>query len=142
MSDYASIDDLKKRIKGFEDLYNDGTGAFDDAQATADLNDAQSQVDSYAGVRYAIPVTDPGSQGILRSLTLSLAEEFAWSRGDRGSLPENVQKRIETARQQLKDLSSGAMALGSAAEKGSSAGGASEVIMSEPVCKRDQLRGW
>ena len=139
---YASIAELKGRMKSALDLYSADDGSFDEAQASIDLADAQSLVDGYVGVRYAVPVLAPEAQGLLKSLTLSLAEELAWSRSAHGELPEYVKSRIDRAYSQLKDISSGKMNVANAAELKSSPGGSADVSMARPAFKREQMGGW
>ena len=144
MSGYASIAELKERLAGFYvELYRiDDTGLAADNLAGKDLADAQAEVDASVGVRYVTPVSAPAALPLLKNWCLTLAEELAWSRGGRDSVPENVKDRVSNARKLLLRLAGGSLALEGAAERGSSAGGASEIIIATPVFSRDQLKGW
>ena len=141
---YATVTELEERLEGFySELYNDEkTGLVDTTQAEKDLADASSEVNASVAVRYAIPVVAPRALALLRSLSLTLAEELAWSRGGGDTIPQKVCDRVANARKLLCGISDGSKALEGAAEKTGSAGGAAEALMTTPVFKRDQLGGW
>ncbi len=144
MSVYATIADLKERLKGFyAELYLDAdANIVKDDIAAKDIGAAEAEINASAAVRYVTPVTSAQSADLLLNIALTLAEELAWARGGRDSVPENVKDRAANARKLLERLADGSLALVDATEKNSSAGGSSEIIISAPLCSRAQLKGW
>lgn len=139
---YATIDDLKLRLsERWEALYGSGSGEFLEAEAVSDLAAASAEIDGALGCRYAIPVTSDAVLPLLRVWCIGLAEELAWSRSGRGSLPENLKDRVARIRLQLERIADGSMQLAAAAEN-SDRGGAFLVDSAESVFSRKKLRGF
>ena len=109
---YITADDLDARLGvALVDRLVDN----DDRRATilADvIARAESRVDGYLAGRYATPV--PAS-GLIEEAALSVAEHELYRRAD-GPVPEKVRKAYEDALKDLRDIASGKIALGSAAE--------------------------
>ena len=142
---YASIDDLKDRMKRYyAGLYaDDDTGVVDDSLIIEDLTAASAEVDGAIANRYQTPVTAADALPLLKSWTLTLTEELAWSRGGSSELPENVTDRCKTVRQQLRRIGSGDFQLpATPAENTSAAGAAAVVSAAKPVFTRDQMTGF
>ena len=109
---YATIDDLKLRLsERWEALYGSGSGEFLEAEAVSDLAAASAEMDGALGCRYAIPVTSDAVLPLLRVWCIGVAEELAWSRSGRGSLPENLKDRVARIRLQLERIADGSMQL-------------------------------
>lgn len=132
---YATPDDLCARLAGFfEQLYPEPS------IAEHDLASAMAEVNAIAGVRYALPLAP---EELVKSWTLTLAEELAWSRSSPGKLPENVKDRVAAVRKQLELLAAGKLALSFQTESPTS-GSASSVIVegNEPQFTREKLKGY
>lgn len=141
---YATIADLKKRLKGFyTELYAGENGAVDEDSMTEDLTSANAEIEGSIAARYQTPVTAADALPLLKNWCLTLTEELAWSHGGRDELPENVVTRAKTVREQLKRVGEGNFKLPAApAETTSGQGGASILSISEPVFTRDKMQGF
>lgn len=89
MGNYATSDELKARFESDEDLAfqtdSEDTGVPDPVVLAEALDDAEGEMDSYLGKRYAIPVdvsTDTRLAARLKSVALDLAVHNVLARGD------------------------------------------------------------
>jgi len=126
---YCTFEDIELRI-GAEDLAAladyDGDGAADEAVVERALRSACSLIDSYLGVRFAVPVALPDGTcpEALTMRAVNLAVYFL--RLGRDSVTEDARAQYEDDTAWLKDIVAGAVSLGvepSPAE-GSAASGA------------------
>lgn len=142
--DYTTLADLEGRLKRYyAQLYKDSeTGEVDEQTATDDLTDAEAEVNASVAVRYSVPVTAATALPMLRSWTLTLAEELAWRHSAQGKTPDNVVTRVEAVRDALKALATGDKALPGAAESATSAGGAAFVQCNTPEFTREKMEGF
>lgn len=141
---YATIDDLKLRLS---DLYQgvyvklDGT-AMDD-EASADIASAEAEINGVIGTRYIVPVTSAKALPLLKTWTVTLAEELAWSRSGKGELPKNVASRVENVRKSLRAIADGSMMLPGASQDNVSGGGSIAFVEGEnPVFGRENMQGY
>jgi phage gp36-like protein len=116
---YASNDDLQMRLGAalYLELTDDGTGTPDEEKATEARAGAEGEIDSYLARRYAVPVdtvAHPGAAGVLRSVTLDLAEFRLRSR--KPPVPDDARRKKDAAILWLQRVASGAATLPSATE--------------------------
>ena len=138
---YATVDDLKNRMKEFyNELYLDGESVNDDL-ASEDLAAVSAELDGALGNRYSIPITASSAMPLLRSWALTLCEELAWCRGDAVEVPEAVEKRCAKVRELLVFYADGKRRLSGAAQVVNSES-VSLVQAATPVMTRDDLAGW
>ena len=144
MSNYAAIADLQLRLSDlYGNLYRklDGTAMTEEAQA--DLDAAEAEIDGMIGTRYVVPVESGAALPLLKSWTVTLAEELAWSRSGKNELPKNVQQRAETVRKNLALIAGGKMLLAAAAQDETSGGGSvAGIAGNDPVFGRDKMAGY
>lgn len=144
MSRYAAITDLQLRLSDlYGNLYRKLDGTEMTAEAQADLDAAEAEIDGIIGTRYAVPVQSGAALPLLKAWTVTLAEELAWSRSGKSEIPGNVRQRAETVRKNLSLISSGRMLLSAAVQDESSGGGSVVGIAgNEPVFGRDKMAGY
>ena len=144
MARYATVDDLLLRLSDLHGgVYRKLDGKMMTAEAESDLAAAEAEIDGVIGVRYTVPVTSAAAAGLLKSWTLTLAEELAWSRSGKDALPKNLEQRLETVRRYLRDVAKGETDLPGAAENADS--GAGSVVLVEgntPEFTREKLAGF
>ena len=140
---FATVDKLQARLRTEWTAFY---GAGDDAAALAqaDIDEASSLVEGYVGRRYALPMAVVPA--ILETLTLDIAVARASIRGA-DEMPEKHKALYDNAIRQLRDISSGAMALPGAAEKGATPGSGSGsgvvgISGNKPQFTRKQLGGY
>ena len=131
---YASADDLRNRLGAavWKEIYPDGLHALED------LADAQAEIDGAVGLRYELPVTDPAAVALLRSWTLTLAEERAYTRASGARYSEKVKSRASLVRTRLDEIRREEFRLPGAKERASEA--LSFLAMDPPVFGRDTLK--
>ncbi len=135
---YATVTDLKQRIP--EDRFN--AVYPDDASALVDIEIAEAEVNIHIQTRYQVPVTAVGLLPILKSWTLTLAEELLYSRNIQSDEYKKNQSRVENVRQSLLAVSEGRLRLAGATEAPSNAPTAVFVKGDEPIFTSDNLRGF
>ena len=143
---YATTQQLAMRLGDvYAELYRGLDGEPMAEAAQADLDAASAELDGFAGVRYAVPVTAPQACGLFSAWCLTLAEELAWARSGRAT-PDGVKERCKTVRERLRELADGKFSLaGAAAEEasaGSANGGVSLVECDSPVFGRARMEGF
>lgn len=140
---YATAGDLENRMNRYYAQLYDVDGAPDDGLAAEDLAAASAELDGCLGTRYAVPVAAAAALPLLKSWTLTLAEELAWSRGGSTKTPENVAKRCEVVRKALTAIADGDRILPGATEDDSSnAAGAAYLDVADPEFTRTKMEGW
>lgn len=82
-----------------------GTGRIEAARLTTALADAQAEVDGYLAVKYATPLST------VPAMITAIVHDLAVARLWRDELPESVMERQKSARQQLRDMAKGLIAL-------------------------------
>lgn len=138
---YATLSDLQKRLgdSRFAMIF----GTTDTSVAEADLASASAVVDGYLAARYATPVTAGTALALLTVWTVDLACELAYLHAGGAEMPDKIKKQADTARQCLRDVSSGKMLLSAdAAESAATPGGSAVVVGDDPVFTRDQMAGY
>lgn len=121
---YAALADLVTRFSERElvqltDRGDEPTGAIDAARVGHALDEADNVINSYVGVRYALPLASVPA--LLVDLACDLARFKLYDTG----APEEVRKRYEDAIARLKALSKGEAVL--------------DVAGIEPVSRDDQV---
>lgn len=121
----------------------DDTIGLDEQQHVIDeaIAAADAEIDSYVGVKYAVPVSPVPSR--LRNLSADIATYNLYKRRS-GSIgmPELVRQTYEDALSFLKDVARGTASLGIDPEPtGSSATGA-KVVSNKRVFDKDTLKGF
>lgn len=139
---YATSTELKQRIGDvYAALYTAADGSSMDAEMAADLAAASAEIDGLIGLRYETPVTAVSALPLLKSWTLTLAEELAWVRSGKSDLTENLKARIAYVRGLLDKIASGRMRLPGLAES-ASAGTMLIAKADDPVFTRDEMEGY
>lgn len=118
MPNYASTDDLIARFKSALDVAhmtnNEDTGEPDELILEDAIFQAESEINSYLGVKYLIPIpfdssSDSGLEQHLRSMTLNLAVEALCARDN--NVPEWLVRQAEITREWLVKASVGEVVL-------------------------------
>lgn len=143
---YATVQQLEERLGDvYAELYRGLDGSPMTAAAESDLSAASAEIDGFAGVRYAVPVTAWRALALLASWCLTLAEELAWARSGR-TTPDGVKERCKTVRERLRELADGKFSLAGAlaeeAGSGAAGGGVSLVECDRPVFGRGRMEGF
>lgn len=135
---YATAEQLKARLGGgiFDEIY----GETDPAEAAADLESAEAEIDGAIASRYRLPVNGRRTLPLLRDWTLTLAEERAYARAAGSGFAEKVRLRVEQVRKYLEMIRSGTFLLPDADERRD----ASVAFAScrEPVFGRENMEGF
>jgi len=144
MAVYATVDDLLLRLSDLHGgVYRKLDGTLMTAEAESDLAAAEAEIDGAIGVRYTVPVASAAAAALLKSWTLTLAEELAWSRSGKDALPKNLSDRLANVRRCIRDVAKGEMDLVEAEENADS--GAGSVVLVEgntPEFTRQKLAGF
>ncbi len=137
---YAAVEDLKKRIGDlYADLYIAPDGSAMDTDAADDLDAAAAEINGRICKRYQVPVTSPGALPLLKSWTVTLAEELAWARSGKPDTPENVKRRVDNIRKQLDAVAEGSMSLDAAEAVNTTTAGL-VLQCDEPLFTKKKLR--
>jgi len=105
---YATLDDVEARLGPVSCVQltdDEGTGSANVARLAEAVAAAEAEIDSRLASRYAVPLdvsAEPDTAGLLRALTLDLAEHRLHAR--RPPVPEDVRQKATAARQWLHDL--------------------------------------
>ena len=144
MSRYAVIADLQKRLSDlYGNLYRRLDGTDMTVEAQSDLDAAEAEIDGMIGTRYTVPVESGEALPLLKSWTVTLAEELAWGRSGKAETPENVRERVKHVRSLLAKVADGSMLLPGAAQAAAVGGGSVVAIAgNEPVFGRDKMPGY
>lgn len=139
---YATSAELRQRIGDiYAALYTDADGAPMDSEMEADLAAASAEIDALIGMRYGTPVTAEPALPLLKSWTLTLAEELAWVRSGKSDLPDNLKSRLAYVRGLLEKIAGGSMRLPGIAE--SDSGGTALIAKADdPVFTREGMEGY
>lgn len=141
---YATVEDLRLRLSDlYPGLYVKLDGGAMDSEAQADLDAAEAEINGMIGTRYIVPVPAEQALPLLKSWTVTLAEELAWSRSGKSDLPENVAKRAEHVRRLLEKIANGSMILSGASQDEVNGGGSVALIEGDPpVFGRGKMEGY
>jgi phage gp36-like protein len=128
---YCTFEDIETRI-GADDLAAladyDGDGAADPDIVAEAIRSAESLIDSYVGVRFAVPV-DPAPD-ILRTRAVNLAVYFL--RLGRDSVTEDARAQYEDDVHWLNQVAAGGVSLGIEDSPGESSGAATARFATQP----------
>lgn len=144
---YATHTDLEGRLgtAAYVQLTDDaGAGVADVDQASAALREAEGEVNSFLGRRYAVPVNAGGQEALaalLRSVTLDIAEYRLHAR--RLSVPDAVVRKREATVAWLRRVAAGEAVLPSVRElaRNAAEGIGAEVIGPGRIMSREELEG-
>ena len=144
---YATHSDVQQRMGSvaYVQLTDDaGTGAADEAKVTEARSAAESEVNSYLGRRYAVPINVAAHaelQSLLRSVTLDLVEYRLHSR--RPPVPADVAVKRTAGIDWLQQVAVGKAVLPSLTELAgrASEGVVAEVSGSSRVWSREEAEG-
>ncbi len=144
MSSYIQQADVESRLRdNFAALYKLPSQRDD---LSMDIDRAESIVNGYLAAKYTVPVTASGSMAFVQSLCLDLFEELAWGRSIGDEIPKKVAERAKTAREQLKSISDGTIALVGAipltAPPGASGGSVAAVEGNDAEFTREKMTGF
>ncbi|MBR2426781.1 MAG: DUF1320 family protein [Lentisphaeria bacterium] len=96
---YASENDFRDR------LGNDFAEIYPEPQyAILDLQDAQAEIDGVLSLYYQTPITGEQALPLLKSWTLTLAEERAYVRTSGSRFTEKLKTRVDQVRQRLEEI--------------------------------------
>jgi phage gp36-like protein len=116
-----------------------GTGTVDDAVVTQKIADADSEIDSYCGGRYTVPMSPVPAR--VHQLSVDIAVYNLYARRA-GTLPDERKTRYQDAIRFLRDVSTGkASILGVDAPAETSDSGP-QVSSQERIFTRDKLSGF
>ncbi|KKL24308.1 hypothetical protein LCGC14_2416610 [marine sediment metagenome] len=142
---YSTLDDIKKLLP--EDTLitltdDEGLGQVDTARVDEAIAQADSEIDSYCGGRYSVPVSP--APAILKKLSVDIAIYTLYSRIVQ-EMPEIRTERYKTALKQLDGIARGTISLGVAAapdpaDQGS--GAETNLDNDSQTFTRDKLEGF
>lgn len=141
MGNYLSTDQAWDRLDKVRALYQDASGNALTTVLGDDVDQCEGEVNGYLAGRYTVPVTDSAHQAFLRSLTLALLHELAYTRLPSGAVPDGVKARADKARETLAKLSDGTLRLAGASETSTSTTGLL-AESNDPELTRDKLKNW
>ena len=110
---YSAQSDITEQISESDliELADDtGVGAVDASVVARAIADADGEIDSYCGSRYAVPFSPVPV--MIRKLAVDIAVYNLYTRRAVLKLPEERQKRYENAVRFLRDLAKGIISLG------------------------------
>lgn len=130
---YASENDFKERLGSlFAEIYPDPSFVL------LDLLDAQAEIDGVLSLFYQTPVTAEQALPLLKSWTLTLAEERAYVRTAGSRFSEKLKKRVEQVRLRLDEIRKEQFSIPGAEKRMDSQ--ISFLEMDMPVFTRDSLK--
>ena len=105
---YAQVTDMQMRFgqEELEQLAPSDTDAVDQSKVESALNDAASEMDTYLGSVYSLPLADPNPY--LKTICCDIARFRLWD----DAVSEEVRKRYEDAIAWLKKVVKGDVSLG------------------------------
>ena len=109
---YSTITDILNQLdeQTLIQLTDDaGMGAVNQSVITAAIADADSEIDSYCGSRYDVPLSS--ATGMIRKISVDMAIYNLYGRRSQGP-PETVAERYKNAVRFLRDVSAGKVTLG------------------------------
>jgi len=141
---YCALDDLKKLIpeEALIALTDDeGLGSVNQPRIDEAVKQADAEIDSYCGGRYAVPFTTVPE--IIKKLSVDIAIYNLYSRRVE-EIPETRAERYKNAIRQLEGITKGGISLGVAAAPEASTDGRAETNKEtdENVFSRDKLEGF
>jgi phage gp36-like protein len=131
---YCTFEDMETRI-GADDLAAladyDGDAAADPEVVADAIRNAEALIDSYVGVRFAVPVDPPGGcPDVLRTRAVNLAVYFL--KLGRDSVTEDARAQYEDDVRWLNQVAAGAVSLGLEPSPGESPGAATARYSTQP----------
>lgn len=120
---YSTQADLEEQISQTElvELTDDaGSGAVDTSALNRAIADADAEIDSYCGGRYAMPFSPVPV--IIRKFSVDMAIYNLFARRSVLKIPEDRQKRYDNAVRFFRDLAKGLISLGADAPAEPAAG--------------------
>ncbi|NLX12498.1 MAG: DUF1320 domain-containing protein [Phycisphaerales bacterium] len=144
---YATHADLEGRLgtAAYVQLTDDvGSGVADVDKASVALREAEGEVNSFLGRRYAVPVDAGGQEALaalLRAVTLDIAEYRLHAR--RLLVPDAVTRKREAALAWLRRVASGEAVLPAVRElpRNAAEGIGAGIIGPERIMSREELEG-
>lgn len=132
---YATENDLKTRLgSAYEEIYPES------AAALQDLLDAQAEIDGTLMMFYQVPITAEQALPLLKSWTLTLAEERAYVRTAGSRFSDKIRKRVEQVRARLTEIRKEQFTIPGAEKSLNSQ--VSFLEMDMPVFTRDTLKNF
>ncbi|ACL05239.1 protein of unknown function DUF1320 [Desulfatibacillum aliphaticivorans] len=138
---YSTISDILVQLdeQTLIQLTDDaGLGAVNQSVVSAAIEDADSEIDSYCGSRYDVPLST--ATGMIGKISVDIALHNLWSRRSQGP-PDSVEKRYANAVRFLRDVSAGKVTLGAnAPTEPESSGPRSTTDKADRIFTQDTLR--
>lgn len=118
---------------------DDDTGAVDDDKVTRAVANADAEIDSYCGTKYAVPFSTVPAIILTVSVDIAIYNLYARRKG----APESIKERYNNRIAFLRNVSKGIATLGEDDPDGSpSDQNKPEISSSDRVFSRDKLNGW
>ena len=139
---YSDLTTLKERLpeQTIIDLSDDeNTGLVNEDAVNRSISDADTEIDSYLGTRYAVPVAPVPD--LLQRLSLDLAIEILYGRKPYIETPEAVIRAAKIARGILADIAGGKVTIPAVAEDTTTTAGNAEFSANERIFSRTTMRG-
>ena len=139
---YCTQTDLLEQISEdkLKQLTDDAdTGSIDTSVVERAIENADSLIDSYCGVKFAVPFSTVPA--IIRAISTDIAIYNLYSRGI--GAPETIKERYDEMVDFLKDVAKGRATLGENDPDGvPSESNKPEISGSDRIFSRDKLKGW
>jgi hypothetical protein len=140
---YLTTSEAESATSKISWCWSDSDGVYDQARLLEDLESIEGEVTAYVSVRYNTPVVDTLGIQQLKGYVVVLLRSRGYGRHPVANTPESVLQEARQTRGQLRDISSGAMLLGQAAQRtdgvrAESIGG----VYDSARFKRASMAGW
>lgn len=108
---YLTLEQAQARLDRRAAACYDDAGTLNTAWLLADITTVEGLLNLHLAARYAVPVTWPAAQDVLRGLALDLLQEVAWRRLPSGDVPAGISAGADQARHTLTALAAGTLRL-------------------------------
>jgi len=114
---YLTLSDAQTELQNILWCWTDVNGALQTSYILDDLQAIEGEVSAFLYPRYDLPVTDTVSVQLVRSYVIVLLRARGYNRHPVAETPESIMQEARQTRGALRDLNTGAMVLGGAAQK-------------------------
>ncbi len=141
---YCTLTDLKKLLP--EDLLiqltdDEGAGVVNQGRVDEAIAGADTEIDSYCGVKYTVPFASPVPD-LAKKVSIDIAIYNLYSRKVE-EIPSTRAERYKNAIRQLEGIAKGLVSIGEATEPTAAAGAdGAEISSSDRIFTRDNMAGF
>jgi len=114
---YLTLADAQTELQNILWCWSDTNGTLQTSYILDDLQSIEGEIAAFLYPRYELPVTDTTAIGLIRSYVIVLLRARGYNRHPTGETPESILQESRQTRGALRDLNTGAMVLGGAAQR-------------------------